>query len=412
MTKAKSKASTATLTRPKTAKPKTKKTKVTAVKKSPVKVKPIAAKAPRKAAPKNPATAVTSPIDVVFSFDDTGSMSPCIAQVRRVVDETTRQLFRDIPHLRIGIIIHGDYCDGPQPVSVLDLTDNQNAISRFIHERRRYGGGDLPECYEQVLHDARSLAWKAGHHKALVMIGDNVPHPPHYPMNRLKLDWRNELKLLLEAQVHVYGVQALGYREADNFYQEIAETTGGFHLRLEQFAQVPELLKAICYQQAGQIASYESIISIKPIPGVTTAPSFLRNLDTLAGRTPKPRKVGKSTFNPVPSWRFQIIPVDTESPIRDFVQSQGLEFKKGNGYYEFTKAEDVQDYKEVIIQDRESEEFFTSRDARLMLGLPEVGTVRIRPDKGSPYRFFIQSTSVNRKLKPGTNFLYEVDTSR
>lgn len=66
-----------------------------------------------------------SPIDVCFSFDSTGSMVACIAQVRRVVQDVTRQLFSQVPNLHVGIMAHGDYCDGPDFLTVLDLTGKQ-----------------------------------------------------------------------------------------------------------------------------------------------------------------------------------------------------------------------------------------------------------------------------------------------
>lgn len=50
-------------------------------------------------------------IDVVFSFDTTGSMYPCLSQVRSTISETVERLFKDIPDIRIGIVAR--YCDAP-----------------------------------------------------------------------------------------------------------------------------------------------------------------------------------------------------------------------------------------------------------------------------------------------------------
>ena len=47
----------------------------------------------------------------LFTFDTTGLTYPCLTQVRRNVEQTVRRLFRDIPGLRVAIIVHGDYCD-------------------------------------------------------------------------------------------------------------------------------------------------------------------------------------------------------------------------------------------------------------------------------------------------------------
>eukprot|EP00029_Vermamoeba_vermiformis_P003876 TRINITY_DN14405_c0_g1_i1.p1 TRINITY_DN14405_c0_g1~~TRINITY_DN14405_c0_g1_i1.p1 ORF type:complete len:253 (+),score=26.74 TRINITY_DN14405_c0_g1_i1:24-761(+) len=47
-------------------------------------------------------------VEVVFSFDTTGSMYPCLTQVRREIQTCTERLFNDIPSIRIGILAHGD----------------------------------------------------------------------------------------------------------------------------------------------------------------------------------------------------------------------------------------------------------------------------------------------------------------
>jgi hypothetical protein len=54
--------------------------------------------------------ATSSNVEIVFSFDTTGSMAACLALVRKKVSETVWRLMKDIPNIRIGIIAHGDYC--------------------------------------------------------------------------------------------------------------------------------------------------------------------------------------------------------------------------------------------------------------------------------------------------------------
>ena len=73
-------------------------------------------------------------VEVVFSFDTTGSMYPCLTQVRRNIKSTVTRLFEEIPGIRIGIIAHGDYCDkGSSYVTkALDLTPDADAICKFV----------------------------------------------------------------------------------------------------------------------------------------------------------------------------------------------------------------------------------------------------------------------------------------
>ncbi len=46
-------------------------------------------------------------IDVVFSFDTTGSMYPCLEEVRHKLKEIIERLLKDIPNIRIALIAQG-----------------------------------------------------------------------------------------------------------------------------------------------------------------------------------------------------------------------------------------------------------------------------------------------------------------
>ncbi len=353
------------------------------------------------------------PIDVVFSFDTTGSMYPCLAEVRRTVTTTVQELFKAIPRLRVGVIAHGDYCDAPPRgkyvIKMLDLTSNQSEVVRFVNAVEPTGGGDAPECYELVLAEARRFSWAAGKNKALVMIGDDVPHGPSYPGNERKLDWRNELALLQEAKIAVYGVQALNRTHATTFWAEVAKKTGGFHLRLNQFRHVVDLLKAVCYKQESPeaLVEYQDLVQREGRMNREVASMF----GTLTGRAPTVT-FGTADLQAVAPGRFQIFEVAHDEDIKSFCTSMGATFKVGRGFYEFEKkAVKVQYHKEVILEHKASGDLFTGKHARELLGLPDDGTVTISPKsaKLKDYSVFIQSTSPNRKLLGGTRFLYEVD---
>ena len=55
---------------------------------------------------------------------------------------------------------------------------------------------------------------------------------------------------------------------------------------------------------------------------------------------------------PVDSARFQVLAVDERCDIRTYVQKNGLLFKTGRGFYEFTKPEKISDKKEVVLIDK------------------------------------------------------------
>lgn len=355
-------------------------------------------------------------IDVCISFDTTGSMYPCLTQVRRSVSQIVRKLFSDIPDLRISIIAHGDYCDAGDPyvIKINDFSKDENEIIKFINEVEPTYGGDAPECYELVLNKARTtLSWQSGRAKILVLIGDDVPHGPSYPSNVNKIDWRNELGLILEAGINVYAIHALpGIRKHSKpFYEEIANKTGGFYLTLDQFSNVSDLIMAICYKQDGDesLSAFEQQLrsSGKMNYNLKTSIRRLRN-DAID------EYVSSDGLMPVPDGRFQVLQVDKDQSIKEFIQEQGITFKTGRGFYELTKSEKVQLYKEVLLQEKDTGKLFNGPQIRVMLGLSPQEDTRgvnetLKPVYFDKYKVFVQSTSYNRKLIANTSLLYEVD---
>src|SRR5262245_3076482 len=190
-------------------------------------------------------TMSSTAIEVVFSFDTTGSMYPCLTQVRRNVKNTVTRLFEEIPGIRIGIIAHGDYCDkrSTYVTKHLQLTEDVDKICKFVETVSATGGGDAPECYELVLKEAQDHPWTDDATKALVLIGDELPHPPK--SNPGNIDWRKEAKALADDGVAIYAVQALGRTHASRFYEELAKISGGFHVPLDQFSYVTDMVLAV-----------------------------------------------------------------------------------------------------------------------------------------------------------------------
>jgi len=351
--------------------------------------------------------------DIVISFDATGSMYPCIGQVKRRVEELVDRVFSQVTDLRIGIMAHGDYCDEREYYVLLshDLTNNRDAICRFIRDVGPTHGGDLPECYELVFNRARELSWRSDATKVLVVVGDSIPHTIDYHLNRDRLNWRAEVYELGQMGISIYGVHCMsGIRqEARHFYQELAEMTGGYYITLDQFSAVHDLLLAVCLAQEGEehlnrfLEEMEGRRSISR--SLDTAFTTLGSTRRRAVRDIPPGLV------PVPSGRFQMMEVDEDTPIAAFVRDNGLIFRVGRGFYEFTKKETIQERKEVVLMSREGD-FYSGEQAREMIGLPYGQRGRISPVLLSNYTIFVQSTSPNRKLKADTRFLYEVTSDR
>ena len=353
-------------------------------------------------------------MDLAISFDDTGSMHSVRQQVRQQVKELVKGLFNDIPNLRVAIIIHNDYCDAPRHIYKMDYTQDINTIEAFVNRDSPCGGGDAPECYELALHEARSLDWQSDK-RAFVMIGDQVPHFVGYRYGSItnNLDWKAEAAALETIGVQIYGVQALGVRTSTSFYETISRMTGGVKLDLSQFQHINTYINAIAYHQSGQLetfedsdASFSTNISLK---------NMFRKLRGGAADADAESRIALLS-------RFQVMNIEMDVPIREFVESMGATFRKGRGFYQLIERtsdgkanfEEVQANKEVIFVDKETGEANADTEwCREKLGVPFGVKGKVRPlqlpEVMDKYDVFIQSNSYTRQLDRGTRFLYELD---
>lgn len=108
------------------------------------------------------------------------------------------------------------------------------------------------------------------------------------------------------------------------------------------------------------------------------------------------------------SSEVQSFPITEDVAIRPFIESvTGRPMKKGAGFYRLTRIEPIiQDYKKIMIKDKATQAVYEGAAARQMLGLPTSGNIRLAPGDHGQFDLYIQSTSVNRKLKAGTELLY------
>ena len=385
---------------------------------------------------------------MLISFDTTGSMYSVLSQVRREVAKLVSDMMNNVDDLRISVIAHGDYCDAgaPYTIRVLDFTDNLDEIVKFVKETEATYGGDVDECYELVLNTAHKvLNWRKNAKKAMIVIGDANPHGVDYPDNKDHLDWKTETTKLADLGISIFAVHALAYyrQSSKEFYEYIANATNGTYLTLDQFNDVTNLLIATSCAQNSMEKLTEFVEVIRNSHRMTNG--MARNINRLAGkqlveeifdddyftsrssgsgrssghktghsRVTDATRVQKDGLVPVIPGRFQTMTVDENCAIKEFVQDNGLKFKIGRGFYELSKAEDVQQYKEIILQNKETGLMYNGAQVREYLKLaPQIVkggvTERLYFDKNREYRVFVQSTSVNRKLIGGTEFLYEVD---
>jgi hypothetical protein len=375
-------------------------------------------------------------LNIVFSFDTTGSMSGCIGQVRSKIEKIINDLFEKVPDISIGLVAHGDYCDKDKLMTSIDLTNDKNKLIQFVKNAPNTSGGDFPEAYEYVLREVQNFSWNTSAVRTLVMIGDATPHEKND--NPYKIDWRTELVSLKELGISIYSVQCLNSGSASTrlFYKQMSSVTGGYHLYLDQFQHITEMMYAICYKHMGTLENYKQELT----ETVGLSENMRKMFDVMLGHssTEEIEKEEESRYDwrssrrttssasssdrtvhlgidaetaelkPVPPSRFQVIPVESDSVIKQFTIDNGLTFRTGKGFYQFVKPELIQKDKEIILRKKSDGTFYEGTKARVLLGLVDYDPSKKKKCTDFPeYDVFIQSTSYNRKLNGGTMFLYD-----
>lgn len=358
-------------------------------------------------------------LDVVVSFDTTGSMYPALAEVRRKVEDFIGTLFSTIPNLRIGLMAHGDYNDLYE-VKTIPLTTDKHSLIQFVrHVEPTNGFGNGGELYEKLLHDAQFMGWESDK-RVMVMLGDE---PAHYKgksvyggvfhssrIHTVIYDWKEETQKLNILGVTVYPIRCLNRNDSIAFHNQLAQLNNVPLLNLHQFSNVIPLLNGIVFKQDSdeRLENYGQELQNAGIldRGLAEAFNLLLNAtNVIGGDLFSTTNVDLQAVDPS---RFQMLHVDHNTPINDFVRSTGATFKTGKGFYELTKPELVQERKEVVLRNAQGD-MFSGAKAREMIGLPYGERGRVRPMRNLGYDVFIQSTSANRKLIGGTRFLYETD---
>jgi hypothetical protein len=160
-------------------------------------------------------------------------------------------------------------------------------------------------------------------------------------------------------------------------------------------------------------ASSDSYYGLRSRGMTTTDSLFSMN-------APKPQDIAKLLTPMTPgSYYFEEVTPDDLAQIDNgridqfMALKTGQPYIPGSTYYQMIKRERIQHYKRLAIHVRSSggkigapEGIYVGAHARSLMGLPDDGReVRVSPPKARGYDVYILSTSMNRKLYPGTRVL-------
>lgn len=109
-----------------------------------------------------------------------------------------------------------------------------------------------------------------------------------------------------------------------------------------------------------------------------------------------------SQLEPLKPGAYFFEDVDEAMPIREFVQNRTGSYQIGKAYYQLSKTEQIQPQKLIAVE--MDGHVYAGPQARSLLGLPDYH-VKVSPQHKPGTVVYVQSTSVNRKLVPGTKVL-------
>lgn len=262
---------------------------------------------------------------------------------------------------------------------------------------RAYGNTALIDATNQSLDDLEQTAQLYGDHAFLVYVltdgEENASHGRN--VNRvmpsvLAATLRNRLDHLPENwTVAAFVPDQMGVAEAKRFGFPAGNISVWDTTKRKGMAEVGEVLRETTDTYMRDRA--------KGVRG--TRSLFSTSVDALNKQTVKDAKL-----KPVAKSTYQVFDVPADATIRDFVDNNGLTFAKGKCFYQLVKSEKIQGYKEIYIRNKKSNTFHTGPEVRTLLGLSD-NDETVKPDRNPLYDVFVQSTSVNRRLKAGSKLL-------
>ncbi len=213
----------------------------------------------KKEAPKVEEKAVDGMLDMVIAFDTTGSMCHYIEAVKKHVIDLIPKLFAANPKLKVSIVAFGDYCDMRSKsdfgnaYQVIDLTDNEDKLIRFVKKARNTGGGDGDEFYELVLKKIiEETSWREGSTKSVLLIADASPHGIGYSFGDIiinnQINWREEAKKAAAKGIKIDTMQC----GSNRWYKELSKITNGINLPLKTDSKTSQVIEAASYARGGE----------------------------------------------------------------------------------------------------------------------------------------------------------------
>lgn len=204
-------------------------------------------------------------LDLCFVVDTTGSMGDDIDDAKANMETILQHLAEKTEDYRVAIV---DYRDFPERSHAsedyawklqLDFSDKNEAITAAINDLDLGSGGDAEETVYTALIQAANLSWRDNAKKVIIILGDA---PPLDPEPYTDYTYEDVLIALLGADIgidfeasdervtdsmetggiNVFSIGADASEEAADFFEQIADSTGGSYAGVEEASQVGDAI--------------------------------------------------------------------------------------------------------------------------------------------------------------------------
>lgn len=321
---------------------------------------------------------------IAILLDGSGSMHGLIREVVKVFDAQIKNLAQRSKEMNQETRVTVYQFDDDVECLAYDL--DVLRIPDISKEYRANGGTALIDATLKCIDDLEKTATLYGDHSFLVIcLTDGEENRSYNAASKLAA----KIKSLPDNwTLGVFVPNAYGVSEAKKFGFP-ANNIQQWNTDAKGMQEVGKVI--------AQVTDNYMVARSKGIRGTKS----LFNLDTSALST----NVVKTALEELRPSEYMLLTVHKDAVIKDFVESWTKDtYRPGSAYYQLTKSETVQAYKQICVQNKRSGKIYTGANARQLLGLPN-SEVKISPAQHPDFDLFIQSSSLNRKLIGGTKLI-------
>lgn len=353
-------------------------------------------------------------IHEVIVLDASSSMRSHAHEVVKVTDALISQLAGQVsmfPDQETRITVYAFSSEnflGGQAYQCLIWDKDVLRVPSISGLYRPYGNTALCATMMQVIDDMKAIPVRYGEHVFLVyLVTDGQENWSRVPHNIGLERWKNEvLSSHIAALPDTWTIAALV--PGLSAKQQLARM--GFS---PGNVEVWDPSKQGAVEEVGRRISETTVAYAGAV--VANSMRGTRNLFSMAA--PSKNDI-TATMTPLTegSYYFEEVTPDDLTQIDNGRIDQFMQLKTGRPYlpgspvtfYQMFKRERIQGYKRlaVAVPDHATKkvQVYTGANARAKLGLPD-HEVRVSPGRWKDYRVFVETTSMNRKLYPGTSVL-------